>query len=415
MMKRVFNRLGLFLSCGLLTLLAVYVGHDGRAGVGDAALVETAAAAPTTACELRLSAPYRVYLPAVTQNNGQPTGGGVGNNPLPPPTAVAATPPIDFLAIRSQLQAQGKDLAFNKIGFHVGPGGNITGLENWMRALDSACVPFFLKSADSGGPLWVAQEIMKASGVPHTLVFRRTVPYAGAAPIGSPDVPDYNLPPAEAALQHWEWHKAGFPPELDPNYVWFETINEVDKNRAEWLGQFALETAKLTLAQGYKWAAFGWSAGEPEPYQWETPAMLAFLRLAGENPDKLAIALHEYSYRANDVGYLYPYLMGRVQTLFDICDKHGIPRPTILITEWGWEYNNVPSAADAMNDVAWAARMYAAYPEIKGAALWYLGPGFGGIANQAQQFILPMQQYSLGNYFIIQQGQGAIDPALFQP
>jgi hypothetical protein len=42
-------------------------------------------------------------------------------------------------------------LRVGRIGFHVGPGGNQTGLGDWMRRLDAAGIPFFLKSADSAG------------------------------------------------------------------------------------------------------------------------------------------------------------------------------------------------------------------------------------------------------------------------
>ena len=59
--------------------------------------------------------------------------------------------------------------------------------------------------------------------------------------------------------------------------------------------------------------------------------MLAFLRLAGQNPDQLAIALHEYSYLRDDIGHEYTYKVGRFQTLFQVADQHGIPRPTVLM------------------------------------------------------------------------------------
>jgi hypothetical protein len=62
----------------------------------------------------------------------------------------------------------------------------------------------------------------------------------------------------------------------------------------------------------------------------------------------------------------------------------------------------VPSVGQAFGvDLPWAASLYAAHPEVKGAAIWYLGPGFGGIANQAQQYIAPMTEYALRNYFVI--------------
>ncbi|MCA9868663.1 MAG: hypothetical protein KC410_19395, partial [Anaerolineales bacterium] len=101
--------------------------------------------------------------------------------PLPPPTVVVALPPIDLEAARAKAQAQGLDLAFTKIGFHTGPGGNATGLGQWMADLNAAGIPFFLKSTDDAGPILEAQNIMKANEaagrfVPHTLVFRLTDP-----------------------------------------------------------------------------------------------------------------------------------------------------------------------------------------------------------------------------------------------
>ncbi|MEW5989529.1 MAG: hypothetical protein AB1791_23115, partial [Chloroflexota bacterium] len=320
---------------------------------------------------------------------------------------VGATPPIDFQAIRAGLQANGQDLAFVKIGFHTGIGGNANGLGDWFDQLDAAGVPFFIKSVDSAGPVFEAQEIARNSGVPHVLVYRKSGPQY--------DVPDYNLPPAQAAFNHWQLHKAVFPPELDPSRVWLETVNEIDKNRSEWLAEFALETAQLALADGFRWAAFAWSSGEPEVEHWQGPAMLEFLRFAGQHPNEVAIALHEYSYTIADVADQYPYKLGRFQFLFQVCDENNIPRPTVLITEWGWEYQDVPDVTTAMGDIAWASWLYSYYPQVQGAAIWYLGGGFGNISDQAQRLIAPLRDYSKSNYFIISQGQGQIDTELLRP
>lgn len=327
--------------------------------------------------------------------------------PEPTPTLI---PILDFTALRNQLNASGQALATVKIGFHTAVGGNSDGLDEWMRQLDAAGIPFFLKSVDNAQPLFFAQELMKQSGVPHTLVFRR-------ASGDIYDVPEYNLPPDEAARRHWQRHMEVWPPELDPNLVWIETMNEVDKNRADWLGQFALATAELALADGYKWAAFGWSSGEPEPENWESPAMLDYLRLAAQYPDRLAVALHEYSYVRDDIGDGYPHKIGRFQELFRICDQYGIPRPTVLITEWGWTYEQVPAPEQALRDIAWASHLYAPYPQIKGAAIWYLGGGFSDIANQAQRLIYPVMVYSLTNYFAmpVPPAQAPIDPNAYSP
>lgn len=210
------------------------------------------------------------------------------------------------------------------------------------------------------------------------------------------------------------------PPELDPSLVWFETMNELDKNRSEWLAQFALRTAQLALRDGYKWAAFGWASGEPEPEDWESPAMLELLRLIADHPDQLAIALHEYSYTADDIGHDYPYKVGRFLDLFRVADKHDIARPTVLITEWGWTYNNIPPEPLAMEDVSWAARLYGAYPEVKGAAIWNLGKledTLLPLNTQMGDLIDNMLAFSLDSYFSAPAppGQTPLDPGLFPP
>ncbi len=265
----------------------------------------------------------------------------------------------------------------------------------------------------TGSCFYEANELATNSSVPHTLVYRRSG--------NEYDVPNYSLSPHDAAVAHWNLHKLALPPEteLNPSLVWLETINEVDKTKSEWLAEFAYETAQLVLAEPaeYRWAAFGWSSGEPEPEDWAGPEMLEFLRLAGEHPDRIAIALHEYSYTVNDIASLYHYLVGRFQILFQVCDQHGIPRPTVLITEWGWEYQDVPDPSVAMDHIAWASWLYAAYPQVQGAAIWYLGGGgqWGGIADQAQLLIAPLTDYALSHYFIIEQGQGRVDPEIFRP
>jgi hypothetical protein len=39
--------------------------------------------------------------------------------------------------------------------------------------------------------------------------------------------------------------------------------------------------------------------------------------------------------------------------------------------------------------------------EVLGAAIWYLGPGFGGIAGHAQKLIAPLTEYALQTYFVV--------------
>ena len=64
--------------------------------------------------------------------------------------------------------------AFNKIGFHTSVGGNPTGIGDWMKALDAADIPFFVKAADAMTGLFDAQQIVHArnGAVPHVLAYR---------------------------------------------------------------------------------------------------------------------------------------------------------------------------------------------------------------------------------------------------
>lgn len=411
-MRRIWFMLSVLLA--LVLLVSVLVVGRLQAGPREVGPLPGSAQGPPSriassvfTLPLTATVPTTFYLPVVFQGAQPPPL----PPPLPPPTPVTGVPPIDFAAIQEVLQAEGQALAFAKIGFHVGPdiGDTDPELVGWMEALDEAGIPFFLKSADNAEPLLQAQELMASSGISHTLVYRKTG--------GRYDTPNYSLPPAEAAAIHWERHKAAFPKELDPSYVWIETVNEVDKNRSEWLGAFALETARLALADGYRWAAFGWSAGEPEPQHWASPSMLAFLRLAAAHPERLAVALHEYSYTVSGAGVGYPYHVGRFQHLFEICDSYRIDRPTVLITEWGWTYQEVPAVEQALADIAWANWLYAAYPQVRGAAIWYFGLGeeYGEISQQVKGLMTPLRDYGRSHYFVAATGWGAVDTWLFRP
>ncbi len=346
-----------------------------------------------------------VYLPFAPL--AQPT-------PTPSPTSAPALPPtptpyptVDFAAAQAQLTAQGQALGYSKIGFHVGVGGNTVGIGEWMRRLDEAGVPFFLKSVDDTGPVLEAIALKQTSGVDHTIVFRTT----------GYDVPNYNLPAVDAARQHWQWHRDRFPPELEPykELIWLETMNELDKARSEWLAEFALEQARLAQVEGFRWAAFGWATGEPEMDDWEGPQMLRFLRLAGENPDRIAVALHEGSLIADTIKDGYPFKVGRFMFLFDVCDRHSIPRPTVLVTEWGWQSHSLPEPGQALADIAWAAPIYAPFPQVKGVAIWHLGGGYDPIQDMAQRLIAPVTQFALTHYYPIPAppDQASPNPALY--
>lgn len=350
---------------------------------------------------------FQVFFPFVIREEPPVTPGDP--QPFMVPKKKSGTPPIDFESIEEDYTSEGYGLEFAKVGFHVAVGGNRNGFGTYLQTLANEGVPVMVKSVNDYGAILEALSYSEDNIV----VFRMEG--------GALENPDYSLSASQSANEHWARIKAALPPEFDKR-TWLEVMNEPDKTRSDWLGNFAYYIGQKALVEGYKFAAFSFSTGEPEPAHWETAGMLKYLRLAAQYPDRLAVALHEYSLEAEQTQYTsmpvtngYPYLVGRFQALFDICDEHNISRPTILITEWGWEYNDVPSASVAIEDIAWASWLYSAYPQVLGAAIWYLGPGFDNIANQAQKLISPVTEYARSHYFKVGLLEDDIDQSLFLP
>ncbi len=235
-----------------------------------------------------------------------------------------------------------------------------------------------------------AQEIMRSSRVGHHAVFRQSYfPHNQ----GGTDVPDYNEEPQTAARKQWESHRARFPVELDPKLIHSETINELRKEVewADWIGEFCYYTGLLALRDGFKWCGPGYSAGTPDEGAWESPGMLKFLDLVQRNPDKLAMALHEYSLTTGDIWNANGGLMGRFRQLIDACSRNGITPPPIFFTEWGWTHNRVPNPEQAMLDIQEVGQLYAQYPSIKGAAIWALDGGWNSLDTQTARLMKPLK------------------------
>lgn len=281
-------------------------------------------------------------------------------------------------------------MARNKIGFHLGPAGNPTGIGDYMSVLDNAGIPMVIKSVDHYGYCFEASQYQNAN---HVIVFRLST--AGQNDGFDYDVPKYNLEPEDAARIHWQSTLAKLPPEFDKGKVWLEVINEPDHDYSDWLGEFGYHIGQKALEQGYKVAMFGFSAGEPEIEDWHTEGMRRYLQLCAQHPGQLCVALHEYSLTIHDITNMG--MIGRFQQLLYACDVMGITRPNIIITEWGWEYDEIPEPHNAMIDVDWSARLYGRNDEVIGAAMWYLGGGFSEIHNQTQKLILPVALYTTQN------------------
>ena len=306
-------------------------------------------------------------------------------------------------------------------GPHGSTGNNLNGWGDQIRALNAAGVPAFYKGVDSYGPLVELMEVGDHYMIENIGVFRLN--NKGGINF---DVPNWYAPTPElAATEHVQKTLANLPPEFDKR-VWLELINEPDKDDdsyfngwgsvefSNWLGKFAVECAKQMLPLGYKIAMFGFSAGEPELGDWEADGMLEYLQMCAERPDRLAVALHEYSYNANsleDATNPFPWQLGRFTLLFDVCDQYGIKRPTVLISEFGWTLWNLPTPEVAIPQLEKAANeFYGPFKEILGVAVWHYGSGFSDILNQAQRLLQPMADKALTWRLTIESEQTPTNP-----
>jgi hypothetical protein len=289
-------------------------------------------------------------------------------------------------------------------GPHGGTGNLLTGIGDIWRDLNSKGIPAFFKGVDDYGSCGELLGIGDEYGVKNTAAYRLSSARDG----WNPDVPDWSAPSPEAAADfHVDQTLEYLPPEFDKR-VWLEVINEPDKDEdgrypgwgsaefSEWLGRFMLRVLQRLLPLGFRVAGFGFSSGEPELDDWSQPAMIEFMRQAGTNPN-VAIAVHEYSYQESELISTAPWLIGRFTKIFDEADRHGVPRPKILVSEFGWTLWHVPSPDLAVAQMVEVANLlYGPYPQILGVAIWFYGMGWNEIRKKAVQLLEPMHQVALG-------------------
>ncbi|MCZ7673082.1 MAG: hypothetical protein M5U34_41160 [Chloroflexi bacterium] len=178
--------------------------------------------------------------------------------------------------------------AFNKIGFHTASGGNPTGIGDYLKKLDAANVPFVIKAADAMTGLFEAQELVRQRPgvVPHVLVFGALCRLAAAYPSGNPDVPDCEKEPEAAAADHWQWHKAHFPSDLDPKLTWVgkyqRTAQRGGGSGLDW--QLCLLHRADGLGRWLPLFGLWFSSGTPDEGAWETDGMLRYLESCQQKP-----------------------------------------------------------------------------------------------------------------------------------
>jgi len=295
----------------------------------------------------------------------------------------------------------GPQTAYVKVGFHAGVGGNRDGIGAYFSRLDAEGIPFSIKSVDDAGLAVEAARYARQSGVRHNIILRFTRP-GGAIH----DLPNFDLPPEQAAQEHWARVRSSIPPEIDPykDLIWIEPTNEIDTHtKADWLGWFCYYIGRLGMADGYKIALAGFNAGQPEPEHWELEGFRLFLQDCAANPERLAVSLHEG--KLGDMNAhpatFYPHIIGRFTWLYEVVDQMGIGRPTTFISEWAWSYNDMPGVSPAMEDVEWLSELIARYPTVRGVFLWNLAAGsqWAGLWNKLQKLIVPITDYAVATRF----------------
>lgn len=230
-------------------------------------------------------------------------------------------------------------------------------------------------------------------------------------------MPPYSLAPDAAAAQHWAAVKGHMPAEVTAakDQIWIEVINEPDQTKCAWLANFSVSISKLAVAEGWRIFNIGWSTGTPfvnaggGPNCYEDPATLALLQYAADTnkaagSDTVGIAVHEYANSMN-ITNEWPYLLGRLHYLFDACDAHGIARPPVAITEWGWTACDVklpPQQGIADIDQIMRGmgdKSYANWaPQLRAAMMWYLGPWSCPVSSKADQLVLPVANYTISSH-----------------
>ena len=199
------------------------------------------------------------------------------------------------------------------IGFKTAEPAYTDGIvDRFYRPLIAAGIAPVVMSIDSAGHCYDVWQLVAGTALQNAAVmhFRRTGDPTSGEPNGM-DVADYDADPVADANRMYDWHMSRWPKELPKEHVWTQFTNEPRKEAHDWLARHGLQLCRRALADGRRMTLFGWAAGTPEPEAWHTAAARELLDLCRRYPDRLAIALNEYSYRGDTLDR--PALIGRWQ------------------------------------------------------------------------------------------------------
>lgn len=283
-------------------------------------------------------------------------------------------------------------MARNKIGFHFKSNATAQGYGTYVKTLDNANIPAVVMSVGGEGFGDIAALWDGGSQVNHVAIVRC---------LTHNDVPVYTLEP-KIAVQEWlNRYIPTIGTDVQKHHQRAITLhgNELDKNKIQWLAKFYEELHPALLDrmgwESHRICCFNFATGEPEKEQWQSISW--FLELAGNNPDKWIIGVHEYSLDDQNIWNGNGSLVGRFRDIYDVSDAYRVPRPVVAITEFGWRDIAIPSTTQkAMSDIDSVAKLYSDYDTVIGAGVWTLGEWQGsGINLQVQKLIEPIMRLTI--------------------
>ncbi len=259
---------------------------------------------------------------------------------------------------------------YSKIFFHIAATcGGCNGIGDMWNTIEKSDTPLGVYSSNDAGK--VTDRLWNPST---SLIYRNVT-------ASTLDPTHWSYDPENVAESYWRRTLLSLPQQIldRRDRIWIEILNEPGNSadQARWLGRFMTASAKLAMRDGFRIMGPGWAGGNPEKEAWYEAGWQQYLLLCAQYPDRLAVSLHEYSF-SDDIRDGAPWRVGRFKLLHEACDASGIARPTIFITECGWNASSMPVDDEkARSDIDYLARLYAPHDNIKAAFLWTLQSGAG--------------------------------------
>jgi len=269
-----------------------------------------------------------------------------------------------------------------KVNIHGSCSNSVT----HMRNCASSGRPVIVKAVDNAGLVLDACNIAAQFGVPATVIMR-WVDLPGY-PQG---IPNYQEEPVAAGMKYAAAVKQRLSqaPELTPltGKFYLSIFNEIrtqidpdnpnynNMHPVSWIAVCGQTVAEELLAAGHKVTLFSFNAGTPEPEDWLREKVPDLLRFAAANKDHVMIDCHEgYPIGAglnDDWRQYWPHMIGRFVHMYTACQVLQIGFPSIVISEFAWQYDNMPDGTQALKVVQEVlAEVYQPWSGFNALYLW---------------------------------------------